>query len=391
MYQKSFFTRVKVLSVLVFLVTILAGACAPIPKVEFTAYREAFREARSASEILLVDYAAKSAAADQLEGIADEDGDGDGLFDPESIAANGNVDSVIQSRIEAWNTIARYNDVLLALAEGKSVDEVASGFNKLTSGIKTVASSFGAAIPGLSIAGDIVSKFLELAEKARLREEFATAIKEGEPIIGMIITEVLIKDTRVFDGIREILADDAINKALSELLKNSRAMARLAAEHDNPPEGSQLVQAKQKTANRLGEILEAFKTDELNVPKSKVPITTDVTTSPPTKDTTTVGDLSTKKTINPAPTPYTELVQTQLDQLLSAAEAANSLRQQQLDDRQAYHQALKSYVLLLRKMKSSLELVRTQLDAPVDLTAAATEIIGLAISLRSDFAKFKEF
>ncbi len=390
MHQKSFFTKVKVLSVFVFLVTILAGACAPIPKAEFTAYREAFGEARSASEILLVDYAAKSAAADQLEGVADEDNDDAGLFDPETIAVIGNVNSVIQSRIEAWNTIARYNDVLLALAEGKSVDEVASGFSKLTAGIKTVASSFGAAVPGLSIAGDIVSKFLELAEKARLREEFATAIKAGEPIIGMIITEVLIKDTRVFDGTREILADEETHNALSELLKTGRAMARLAAEHDNPPVGSQFAQAKQKTANRLGEILEAFNTVEPDVPKAKVSITTDIATAPPTKVTTTVGDLSTNKTTNPAPTPYTALVQTQLDQLLSAAEAANQLRQQQIDDRQAYHQALRSYVLLLRRMKSSLEVVRKQLDAPVDLTAAATEIIGLAISLRSDFARFKE-
>ena len=115
----------------VFVVSMLSS-CATIPTKEFASYKDAFKSARDSSEQVLVDYA----AAKKEEDINKADAAVKELprdiirptnFDPVQVASDDfkSVDA-IEVRMKAWDVVARYNDALTLLAEGKSVQEVAA-------------------------------------------------------------------------------------------------------------------------------------------------------------------------------------------------------------------------------------------------------------------------
>lgn len=87
----------------------------------------------------------------------------------------------------AWDVISRYNDALLALAEGQNAKQLSGSFTALGQSIETFAGSLGSSIPGLGAVFNVANTILAAVEKGRVREEFARALKEGEPIITKII------------------------------------------------------------------------------------------------------------------------------------------------------------------------------------------------------------
>lgn len=364
---------------IVLAVLILLGGCTEIPKAEFGAYQESFTAARTISEEIMTDYLVKRSKGEKFRQQAKVPSAADNpnaiVFDPNAVDQAVGPDTHIQQRVQAWDTIGRYNDTLAALAEGKSTQEIKSKLNTLTNSVTTLAKGIGAGLPGLGLASEIVGKFLEFAEKARLRAEFVKAVQKGKPIISAIVSKVFIPDTKTFDSERKVLADDALIKAERSVIKHSRAMVQLTAEHKNPAAGSALGKAKALTRAKLMEVVSEF---GLSGTRVRIPTAAGA-------KAVKVADFGNTKVANTAS--YTQLVQTQLDQLLKSVLAEHKKRADVLTYRQDYHQLLAKYVKLLKKMDASLTSVQQAIDRPQNLTTEAQSIFSFVLDIRTSFKK----
>ncbi len=368
--------------------------CTPVPKAEFSTYKQSFANARAVSEQMLVDYVAKKEAADALDADLDDDrNEASRLFDPGTVGASGSDVSPIAAHVAAWEVMAQYNAVLTALAAGKSAQEVAGGVSALAENVQSLAMMAGTATPGLGFAVPVISDFLELAEKARTQQEFKEAAQKAHPIIKKIINDVFIPDTKNFDARRELLADESLRFAYGKLQKSGRAAARLDSEHSDPPAGSSFAAGRTKVLQRFVEIFEAFEAIEEyqgQALKTKVGIVVDsslAATDPNRSKKVTVRQFGSVKKTNPPPTPYTELVLTQLQQLLADGEKSANTVVAMAQEREAYHTALHDYVMLLRALEISLDRLQAKVDQPPNMDAMVQTIFVNTIRLRTSLRK----
>ncbi|MBU2628355.1 MAG: hypothetical protein KKE61_07050, partial [Proteobacteria bacterium] len=116
-------------------------SCTTLPTKEFSSYKEAFKNARTAGEQVLLDYsvALKEHQENTAERLSKEKVnrtiERPDTFDPIKSASDKVKMDDIQIRIQAWGVIERYNDVLSRLAEGKSVNEVAAAADGLVTSL----------------------------------------------------------------------------------------------------------------------------------------------------------------------------------------------------------------------------------------------------------------
>lgn len=375
-------TRIRnCVQVLGFLILYLLTACTGIPKAELSVYTESFNAVRSASEAILVDYAAAQKENVTIEATiaAREEAKQSSIpatFDPHAALAFDGTDANVVARLQVLETITRYNGVLVALAEGKSVEEVKGRFNALTGSLTTLLSTFGTVVPVLSLATPIVETFLELAEMARTREAFKKAIKEGEPIIRMIIDKGLIADTQDFYGVRRTLAERESRRVRRAGLESAMTVTKIAAEHLEPASGSSLETSKQVAQQKLAAALEL-----LDHKDTEVTVTGGVK-----RKLSNLTGLPAGTADAPA---YTELVQVRMNQLVESTESAASKYQKVISDTKTYWELLSAYVKLLNQTKAILENVRVQLDAPPNIEAMARQLALTAIKLRGAFEAFR--
>lgn len=111
-------------------------SCTTVPTKEFATYKEAFSQARSAGEEVLFDYAAAVKEYEKEKAIKAKEKQSSKkseetpgkikrprIYDPVAAASPAAEIDHIAVRMKAWDTVARYNDVLTGLAEGKSVQK----------------------------------------------------------------------------------------------------------------------------------------------------------------------------------------------------------------------------------------------------------------------------
>ncbi len=154
---------------------------------EFASYKEAFAQARAAGEEVLLDFDVQRREAERLETRA--------------VPAPAQAGDAIVLRFLAWDVLARFNDALTALAEGKSREEVGSAVNAFLEAlrrvpVKKVAEAAGRATP-FSPAIEIVLAELERAvQYHRFREAVAKGA-EIEPVY----TGLLLADSANFRNV----------------------------------------------------------------------------------------------------------------------------------------------------------------------------------------------
>jgi|GEM_PF-6286414 len=167
--------------------------CAQIPTHELAQYRNAFAEVRVTFEEILIDFAEAKHAAEQRQAAraaaaAATVSAGIQPFSTDLPNSAVRQADAVEVRREAFTTIDKFNNVLVTLAEGKSVDAIkgaAGGFVEAAG--RFVATAAGSAVPGLSALSGVVRTVAGEFEKARLREEFAQAIRDGAPKIDQIL------------------------------------------------------------------------------------------------------------------------------------------------------------------------------------------------------------
>jgi hypothetical protein len=209
--------------------------CTSVPIREFTSYKQVFAEARAAGEQVLFDYSAAVKEYEQARKLQAGDSSGNRASSAIEINRLANIDPTaaapvaaelddVTVRIRAWDVVQRYNDVLLSLAEGKSVDQVSAAVNGLMQSLATFPlEDIAQAASTISPYIGVLKEVLTLAEFERSHRKFVAAVKKGAPLIGVPIRENAESgDKKTFQSFLKLLRDDAknffnIRKGLNDL------------------------------------------------------------------------------------------------------------------------------------------------------------------------------
>lgn len=339
-----------------------------LPVVEFGRYRAAFAEAETVAQDVLAEAAVTAvqlaATVAEIEAARQPQPTGVGLppaFDPTTVGVTGGVAFDIEARLRAFAVIGRYNDALLALAEGQTPQRVRSSVTALSANVIAVAEGLGTSVPGFGLATPLIRTFLTAAETARSRAEFARALDQGRPIVDRIIT-FLREDTRTYDQVRHARANRLIDLAGDTANATAVSMARLARDHAEPTD-ARLVEAKRSTAGTLQSVLRGFGVDVAVLPYRALPSSGDGGSAP-----------------------YSTLVQSQLDQLAQTLREQDVARQRAVADVARHQEVLANYVALLNAMEQALAAVQARLDTPSDVIASAAQLTAFAVRVRSGVA-----
>lgn len=196
-------------AILAFCVLAVSG-CAQIPTAEFSAYTQAFENARPAAEAVLADYSAAKEELARLEQAGAPAADAPDLpypatYEPPVDGAETLDDVAV--RFLALQAIADYNAALAQLVEGGSVAAASRSIDGFAAAVGQLATVGGVALPGP--IGPAVAALQTVAaeiERARLAGEFAAAVRDGAPVVAQMI-DILKADTADHYGLRFALAN----------------------------------------------------------------------------------------------------------------------------------------------------------------------------------------
>ena len=353
----------------------LVQGCAQIPLKEFQSYQQAFNETQSVAKEVLADYADARDSVPTLPSLgAGRDSDAPpgavvlpypAHFAPPLSAAIATKPDDLAVRLQALDTVARYNDILSALAEGKSVAQVkasAKGFATSLERLQSVIGnpSLGKLTSSLGSYLPLVNTVLGIIENARTRAEFIEATRRGEPLVRQIL-DIFIEDTRDFYGVRYTLIDTQVVRLKTAIQDNRETMQTLARSHLAPTDSDQVKDLKEledKVAAKLSAI----------------------------------GFTGTKFQLPPGgagASPYSELVATQLVQFDATIESQVSDYNALVTKMNTYHGLLAKYVSLLEQTKQNLMLVRAAIDAPQDIVPQTQEVFLLVLEIRREFLQLR--
>jgi hypothetical protein len=173
-----------------FIVSLLVSGCSTIPTQELSQYRNAFAQVQTASEDILIDFAEVKEKAEKSKAAAEPAMSQ--YFSTSLDDGREKQPDDIEVRRTALRTINTFNNVLMTLAEGKSVETVrgaAGGFVAAAGNFITKAA--GSAVPGLEAITEGIKTLAGEFEKARLREEFEKAVRTGAPVIDKMLAELI--------------------------------------------------------------------------------------------------------------------------------------------------------------------------------------------------------
>lgn len=340
----------------------LLSSCAQIPTKQLTSYTQAFAQAQSASEQVLLDFDQALKEARALQRALNPAAAAPTPPSPyprtwvdASKDAGAGVPDDIEARRRAFKVVADYNAVLVQLAEGKSVEEVkASASGLLTSADKLLTVVSGAGIPALSSVTGIVSTLIGLFEKARLREEFVQAVQKGAPIVQQILDALIADIGSHYDARVSVLNRERV-RALAGMRSAAESAASIVAKH-GVPDGDR-------------DKIEAAVNDKLAVARSegvRLPV-----------------KLSTGGKSAPA---YAELAKAQVQDELNTLDRMSKTYVENVAAAKSLGAMLGGYRKLLEAAQASMKALVKSLDEPVDLAASTDELLSVAFALRRDLA-----
>jgi len=226
-----------------FAVTVIA-ACTSLPTKDFTSYKEAFANARTAGESVILDYGSamkKEQIVRQSQKAATESKPTSGRndnFNPIDAASVFTEIDHIAVRIAAWEVVSRYNDVLTTLAEGKSAQEVAGTVDGLYESLTNfpldkIAEATGSISPFINAFKTLVTA----SETERSKKQFITIVNEVGPKIRNGFLMFLIDDTKNYSNIRKTQNDREyrrfINQGVTPLSRRFKNLAEQYKPDDN--------------------------------------------------------------------------------------------------------------------------------------------------------------
>lgn len=362
-------------------VALVTSGCAQIPQKDFSNYREAFNQTNQVAQEVVLDYEAARkefcsraaeigpAALVKVESACgtpsaetlkkDEKKKTSPLPYPKvymssAVQRSAATPQSVQVRLSALAVIARYNEVLTDLAEGKSVDEVSTAAKSVVSAVE----SFTQPIPGL---GAFASTLLAAAEKVRSRQEFVKAVKAGERPVSQILT-FLADDSNDYYNLRWLLAEYERSVLLERLSNRVKAMETAVGAHTAEDPGGGETEAIRSSINAQ---LEAIGGSLIGRP---------------------AGIVFTPAASGPAWDPVTE---TQLKADADLIKEDVGQYQSLVGRVNTYYTLLQKYEKLLADTKQGMISLRLAIDAPADVVAQFDELFQTALSVRADFIKLR--
>ena len=229
------------LILLVSVIVVLAtSGCTTLPLTEFASYKETFVQARKAGEDVLIDY---SVATKEFEGIEADRAASKSKFKLRSTSldaasTDGQIARIdhVAVRIKAWDVVARYNDLLSALAEGKAATELTSAIDALS------ASLGGFPIAQVAATAADVTAFLaplkpliQEAFREKQRRDFVDAVAKGGDLIYGKFLKLLRDDVADFYKIRKGLNDLVYQPIVDSVALPKEKFSELASQLKKTP------------------------------------------------------------------------------------------------------------------------------------------------------------
>jgi len=216
------------------ILAIAATGCTTIPSREFASYKDAFNAARVAGEEVLLDYGAAARQFDAIKAQATAAKPKAkrriGTFDPGAISKDGGTLNTIAVRMKAWDVVARYNDLLTALAEGKGADDLAAAVDGLSASLGgfPVAEVAATAAQVSAYLAPLRALALEAA-KEQSRRKFVVAVGKGSDLIIGKFIRLLRDDTTNFFQVRSGLNDLEYQPLLDQIGSSAQEFEKMAA------------------------------------------------------------------------------------------------------------------------------------------------------------------
>ena len=339
---------------------LLGAGCTSVPQKEFNSYRAAFTEVKSTTEQLLVEYdSAKRSEAKHKKGkkpvvaetVRFPTAVSLSLSGPNTLTADP-----VDVRRQALKVVSDFNDVLILLAEGKSVEEVRSGVDSLIGGYGKLSELLGAAkgIPYAEPIAALASVVIAKLEEANNHRQFVAALREGEPIVRDILS-VFAKDAETIYSIRATQADRIWTMEQDTVATLIRRMSSVSEEHAAPSteaDAKKLISIEKsvrETLNRVG------------LKKNPAMLTTN-------------GQRA-----------FGAVTLSQLEQTLAQATEAAGKYEAIIEEQQALYALMVSYGGLLTQTNYSLVAVRAALDSPPDIYAQANSLIAFVFTVKRNW------
>ncbi|HHH39071.1 MAG TPA: hypothetical protein ENK50_05800 [Sedimenticola sp.] len=339
---------------------LVAGGCAvlqPLPTTELQTYREAVLETRRIGDQVLKtwDKAAREAKArDELRKRQASGRDAipfPARFDARGSLATQQAPDAVAVRMLALDTIVRYTDLLVTLAEGKSVGQVQGSAEQLRAGLQTLTGLLSLTpIPGLAAAGPLIQTMAGALEQARLRLEFERAVEEGQPAVAAIL-DFLIDDSSDYYTTLFAQENEKRLKLRRRIIDAAGSVVKIVHDHAMPTDPNLLV--------RLGQRIEAVLASL--VPPVRAPVLTPG-----------------------GGNAFSNLAQSQVMTAVESMESANRRRIEIVEGMNAYYRLLEEYVRLLDQTRNNLHDLSLALERPMELQPAFQNTLMRALRARRD-------
>lgn len=351
------------------LATVLAAAsgCTTVPTKEFASYKDTFAQARKAGEDVLVDYGASVSRVDELnakqEAAQVKPKERGALFDPLSGSKQTAAVDDVAVRMKAWDVVARYNDLLTALAEGKAADQLAAAVDGLSSSLTSFPIS-EVALSATQVSGYLAPlKPLALeAVREQSRRKFVAAVAEGGPLISDKFLAFMKKDAGKFYQLRQLFNDMEYDPIVDEIGDVRNRFAAVAAKFQPTPDVmTALDNLNQELALLPREPGGAFPIDPVALKPASG-------SAPP-----------------PAPDTVAQLqgMTTDVKGLVSRAVAKDA----ELD---AYREVMTHYVSLLNQLEQSMRALQSAAEQAQPTIPPASDLERTVILLREAYMKYKD-
>lgn len=325
--------------------------CAHLPQREVKIYVDAFAEVGKITELLFEDYARAKAFQLTLKRSGSKPTRLPLVFEPSAVIKEKNT---VEDRRAAIGVVTSYNNMLLALAEGRSVDAVRKDLGQLGMLVDIAA---GGSLPALGIIKEVATEAIALAEKARSRAEFVRAFRAAtgsrRPVIPAIL-DFFVEDTKSYSAIRKVLISEKITRVNSKFGSLARTLFNLAKTYKAPSPGKPLAAERANLESEYNNM-----NRQINPAAKYIQFE--------------VGNQS-----------YDVAVHQKLENLIAPMRDLAEEEQKLVDQLNAYNARLREYVLLIEKTKDYLWEIEEALQRPPEYGLHKDKILALGVDLQSE-------
>lgn len=339
----------------------ILSACAGIPKQELSTYVSAYNQTRLAAEQVLTDLVASQEKIKTYHKEEDarnsQPTKNRAEYVPPNKRGTGAGPDAIAVRLAALALVSQYNDLLVAIAEGKRVEILQANLQVSANTAMHLLSLAGTTIPGADALTGLLRTAAAAAQKYVDRQAFVKVIGEGAPLVKQIL-QFLIDETPLIVQVHEGIWDAESAPLRGKVSRIVRSMLAQARKYKSPPSKSIKKKRATKIESRLAGLISLIEPRE-------VKLTFGGTTSVPPE------------------------MLTQLETNLSQVEVAVRVFLENRKKSPTLRALMDEYVNALSTTQMALDNVSLALKQPVDFAQVTTDLLETAISLKQQFAIYK--